>query len=67
MPFKVFVDGNVLTAAEVNDYIMEQQIMVFADATARGSAITSPVHGMTAFMKDSNRLSYFDGSTWRLV
>ena len=67
MPFKVFSNGQILTAADVNDYIMEQQIMVFDDATARGTAITAPLHGMTAFLKDSNRLSYYDGSTWRLV
>lgn len=67
MPFKTFVNGNILTAAEVNDYMMEQQLMVFADATARGTAIANPVHGMTVFLKDVNRLSYFDGSSWRLV
>lgn len=67
MPFKIFQDGNVLTAAEVNDFMMEQQLMVFADSTARSSAITEPVHGMTVFLKDVNRLSYFDGAQWRLV
>ena len=65
--FKLFQNGNVLLASEVQNFMMDQQIMVFADSTARGTAISSPSHGMTVFLKDVNRLSYFDGSTWRLV
>ena len=33
--FKVFAVGEVLTAADVNDYLMEQSISIFADSTAR--------------------------------
>jgi hypothetical protein len=65
--FKLFQNGNVLTASEVNTYMMEQQIMVFADATARGTALPSPSEGMFSFTKDDDRLAYFDGSVWRNV
>lgn len=65
--FKLFANGNVLTASEVNTYMMEQQIMVFADATARGTALPTPSEGMFSFTKDDDRLAYFDGSTWRNV
>ena len=67
MPFKTFTDGSVLTAREVNTFMMNQQIMVFDDAGARDAAIVSPVHGMTVFLKSANRLSFFNGSSWRLV
>ena len=64
MPFKTFVSGEILTATDVNSQIMNQQIMVFDDAAARDAALTSPVHGMFAYLKDENALSYFDGSVW---
>ncbi len=65
MPYKVFQDATILTASDVNTYMMNQQIAVFADSTARGSAIASPVEGQFAFLKNTDKLTYFDGSTWR--
>ena len=63
--FKVFENGNVLTASEVNTFMMDQQIMVFAGTAARGSAIASPTHGMFAFLRDDDTLTYFDGTDWQ--
>ena len=63
--FKLFADGNVLLASEVNEYMAQQMIMVFADAAARGSAIASPTEGMFAFLKDEDKLTYHDGSDWQ--
>ena len=60
--FKSFADGNVLTASEVNTFMMEQQIMVFASAAARDAAITSPSEGMFAFLKDTDKLTVFKTS-----
>ena len=60
--FKVFQDGNVLTASEVNTFMMEQMIMVFADAAARDAAITSPSEGMFAFLKDTDNLTVYKTS-----
>ena len=62
--FKSFVNGNVLLASEVNTYMMEQQIMVFAGTATREAAITSPTEGMFAFLKDEDKLTYHDGSDW---
>lgn len=62
--FKTFASGDVLTASDVNTYIMQQQIMVFADSTARDAAISSPSEGMFAFLKDSNKLFFHNGSSW---
>ena len=60
--FKLFADGNVLLASEVNEYMMQQQIMVFADSTARDAAITSPSEGMFAFLKDTDKLTVYTTS-----
>ena len=64
MPSKTFVAGEILTAADVNTNLMNQIVAVFADATARDAAITSPVHGQFVFRKDDAVLEYFDGSAW---
>ena len=63
--FKLFQNGQVLLASEVNTYMMDQQIMVFESAGARGSAIASPSEGMFAFLKDDDVLTYFDGADWQ--
>lgn len=63
--FKTFVNGDVLLASEVNTYMMEQQIMVFAGTAARGSAIASPSEGMFAFLKDDDKLTFYDSTQWR--
>ena len=60
--FKLFADGNVLLASEVNEYMAQQMIMVFADATARDAAITSPSEGMFAFLKDTDTLTVYTTS-----
>jgi len=60
--FKVFQDGNVLTASDVNTFMMEQMIMVFASAAARDAAITSPSEGMFAFLKDTDKLTVYKTS-----
>ena len=65
--FKTFASGDVLTAADVNTYIMQQQIMVFASSTARNSAISSPSEGMFAYLKDTDELVYYDGSSWETL
>lgn len=61
--FKTFTTGEVLSAANVNGYLM-QGINVFASAAARDTAITSPQEGQFAFTKDTNGLWYYDGAAW---
>ena len=62
--FKVFAVGEVLTAADVNDYLMEQSISIFADSTARDAQITSPIEGMFCYLADTNTLQFYNGSAW---
>jgi hypothetical protein len=61
--FKDFVTGEVLTAADVDGYLM-QGVWVFASAAARDSAVTSPQEGNFAYLKDTNVTTYYTGSAW---
>jgi hypothetical protein len=61
--FKTFAVGEILSAANVNGYLM-QGVLVFANATARDAAITSPQEGQFAFTKDNDSLWYYSGSAW---
>ena len=61
--FKTFTTGEVLTAGDVNGYLM-QGILVFASEAARNAAITSPQEGQFAFTKDTNSTWYYDGAAW---
>jgi hypothetical protein len=64
--FKDFVTGEVLTAADVDGYLM-QGIWVFADATARDAAVTSPQEGNACYLKDTNQVLTYSGSAWAAV
>jgi hypothetical protein len=62
--FRTFAAGEVLTAANVNTYLMQQAITTFAGTAARSSAITSPSEGHFAYLADTDQLSYYTGSAW---
>jgi hypothetical protein len=62
---KVFAAGEVLTAANVGGYLMDQTVMVFDDAASRTSALGLDVaEGMVAYTKDDNAIQYYSGSAW---
>ena len=61
--FKTFTTGEVLSAGDVNGYLM-QGVLVFATAAARDAAITSPQEGQYVYLKDSNTTAYYSGSAW---
>jgi hypothetical protein len=62
--YKVFTNGSVLQASEINDNLMRQSVMVFSNAAARTAAITSPVEGMLTWLEDLNRYESYNGSNW---
>ncbi len=61
---KVFVAGDVLTAAQVQGFLQDQTIMVFANETARTTAIPSPTQGMFAYLTTDSTLYTYDGANW---
>jgi len=62
--YRTFTAGGVLTAANVQTYLMDQAIPVFANATARDAAITAPAEGQHCFLRDADALQYYSGSAW---
>ena len=64
--FKDFTTGEVLTAADVDGYLM-QGIWVFASAAARDAAVTSPQEGNACYLKDTNQVLTYSGSAWVAV
>lgn len=67
---KLFVSGDVLTAAQVNTYLMDQTIMRFADAATRtaafgGAGEPTLAEGMFSYLIDTDSLEYYDGSAWQ--
>ncbi len=65
MAYKVFSNGSVLNASDLNDYLMKQSVMVFSNSTARSSALTSPTEGMMTYLEDTNRFQYYNGTSWQ--
>jgi hypothetical protein len=66
MPRKTFTAGEVLAAADVNEYLMDQSVMTFADSGARGSAIGTAIaqEGMLTYLEDTDAFEYWDGSAF---
>jgi hypothetical protein len=65
----LFASGNVLTAAQVNTYLMDQTVMVFATTAARDAAFGGAgeptlAEGMLCYISDSNTILYYTGTTW---
>jgi hypothetical protein len=63
---KEWSPGDTLTAADVNGYLMDQTVMVFAGTAARASAIPTPSAGMVAY-STATQLEYYDGAAWEPV
>lgn len=69
---RLFVAGEVLTAAQVNTYLQDQVIMRFANSAARDAAFGGtgePVlaEGMFCYLLDTNEFLVYTGSAWTAV
>jgi hypothetical protein len=63
--YKLFNTGDVLTAAQVNTYLQEQVVMVFANAAARTTALSGVLaEGMVTYLKDTDALEIYSGAAW---
>jgi hypothetical protein len=63
--YKLFATGDVLTAAQVNTYLMQQTVMVFASSAARTTALSGVLaEGMVSYLQDTNTLEVYDGAAW---
>jgi hypothetical protein len=63
--FKDYTAGEVLTAADVDGYLMRQAVMTFADATARNTALSGVLdEGMAAYLEGTDILTIYSGAAW---
>ena len=66
--YKLFNTGDVLTAAQVNTYLNEQTVMVFASSAARTSALSGVLaEGMVSYLQDTNAVEVYNGTSWTAV
>ena len=65
--YKLFASGEVLTAANLQGYAVDQSTMVFATSAARTSALVAPSQGMVSYLVDSNSVEVYDGAAWKRV
>lgn len=63
--YRTWSPGEVITASNVQTYLMDQAVLVFADETDRSTNVISPTEGMLSWLEDSNKYQYFEGSTWQ--
>lgn len=64
MPYKDFSAGETLFAADVQTYLMNQGIMVFASKAARDAALTGNAReGMVTYI-GAGLFEYYNGSSW---
>jgi hypothetical protein len=64
MPRKVFDAGEVLSATDVNSFLMDQMVQTFAGTAARGSAIPTPSEGMLTYLADTNTFEFYNGTSF---
>jgi hypothetical protein len=73
MPIKLFSDGEVLSADEVNTYLMDQAVSVFANAAARDLAFSDVdpskpsrgAGGRLCYLIDPGTVQYWNGTIWQ--
>jgi hypothetical protein len=61
---KVFTAGDVLTASDVQNYLMDQTNMVVASTATRATAIASPTDGMVTYNQTNDQLEAYNGTAW---
>ena len=64
MPKKTFTAGEVLAAADVNTFLMDQSVMTFAGTASRGSAIGTATEGMMTYLADVDLFQFYNGTIW---
>jgi hypothetical protein len=65
---RAWVAGEVIEANNVQQYLMDQSVQVYANAAARGSALVGFIsEGMVSYLKDTDTFETFDGTTWNSV
>ena len=62
--YRTFAAGEVLTAANVQTYLQDQVVSVYADAAAADAALASPAEGQFRWLSDVDAFQVYSGSAW---
>ena len=63
--YKLWSTGEVVTATNLQNYIQNQTVMVFASASARTTALSGVLaEGMISYRTDSHVLEIYNGTAW---
>jgi hypothetical protein len=67
--YRTFTAGEVLTASNVQNYLMDQSVLSFADSTARATGIGTAnfEEGMLSYLQNTNQLEVYDGAAWSQI
>ena len=63
--WRTFTAGAVLTAAQVQTYLQDQTVQVYASSAARSSALGTAVsNGMMSFLTTGSQLDVYANGAW---
>jgi hypothetical protein len=62
--YRTFTAGEVLTAANVQTFLQDQVIPVYASESAANTALPSPAEGQFRYLRDTDAFQYYTGSAW---
>jgi hypothetical protein len=60
--FKTFVDGDILDAQQVNDFLMQQAVVYYDTDVARD--LDTPFEGKIVYIAASNQMQFYTGTAW---
>jgi len=61
---KEWAADDVLSAADLEGYLMDQAVTIWANSSARNSGILAPIEGQISYLQDTNIFQAYSGSAW---
>jgi hypothetical protein len=61
---KEWAADDVLSAADLEGYLMDQAVTIWANSSARNSGILAPIEGQISYLQDTNIFQGYNGSAW---
>jgi hypothetical protein len=65
--YRTWTAGEVVTASNVQSYLQDQTVGVYAGTAARSSAILSPSEGQVSYRTDDDIVEVYDGTAWQPI
>lgn len=61
---KEWASDDILSAADIMGYLMDQSVTIWSNASARNSGILAPVEGQICYLQDANKFEAYNGAAW---